>query len=219
MLNVPWTNVKVKNRLESDWVGRDGFLGMLRSEKHFKVAPGAELRIHEVKWGPRNGMVSMDVLWMFLYPMFFWVVKIRMHFWLVHLFFNRGGSKEQLSNTNCLNFCLDDFFRHLKFLLFFNQKRFNQNRDQNHYRSPKIAWSFGKMPYRSPWTSERSTVPDFLGGQVSDPKMYNGGDLPECTGAPKSMDSFVRFLTYFWIHVWSKKCIYFLVYHENQPFM
>ena len=45
------------------------------------------------------------------------------------------------------------------------------------------------------------------------------GDLPECTGAPKSMD-FWEVSCPYWIHVWlKKKCICFLVYHENQPVM
>lgn len=72
-----------------------------------------------------------------------------------------------LTLYNLKNFSLDNSSP-LEVPSVFQPKTIQPHRDsQNPYRSPKIAWSFGKMPYRSPWTSERSTVPILEGQWVT----------------------------------------------------
>ena len=105
VLNVRWTNVKVKNRprIRLGWPG--WFFGDAKLRKAFQGGPWSRARyIHEVKWGPRNGMVSMDLV-LNVFISFFWGGGKDSNAFLTcaSFFLTRGGSKEQLSNTNYLN--------------------------------------------------------------------------------------------------------------------
>ena len=112
-------------------------------------------------------MVSMDLVLNVFISHFFLDGKDSNAFLTCASFFNRGGSQEQLSNTNCLNFCLDVFFSPLEVpSVCSTKKRFNQKPRSKSLQVSQDRLEFWQDALQIAVNKRKVHRGDFLGGQV-----------------------------------------------------